>query len=231
MRRINFKNGQYYHIYNRGVEKRDIFLDEGDYFRFIHNLYEFNNSNPVLNLGRDLGGLNEGGETSFNQRKPRKRLVDIICFCQMPNHFHIILKQLVEGGISKFMQKIGTGYTVYFNIKYERSGVLFQGVFKAVHIEAENYLTYLSRYIHLNPAELKESEWKKGGIKNWKLVNEFLENYRWSSYPDYIGKKNFPSVTNRELILKIFGDEKNYKRFIKEWLAKDLQNVKEIVLE
>lgn len=149
----------------------------------------------------------------------------------MPNHFHLILEQSVENGTSKFMQKLGTGYTMFFNTKYERSGVLFQGTFKAIPVENETYLTHLSRYIHLNPVELKEPEWKEKGIKNWKLVNQFLENYRWSSYLDYIGKKNFPSVTDRELILDIFDNEKNYKKFIREWLAKDFQGVKELILE
>jgi len=230
MRTTVFANNEYYHIYNRGVDKRKVFLNKNDYIRFIHNLYEFNDENPATEFSRIKHNIKDS--TSYIERRPRKKLVDIICFCQMPNHFHLILVQLVERGITRFMHKLGTGYTMAFNAKYNRSGSLFQGRFKAIHIENETYLTYLSRYIHLNPAELIESNWKKEGIKNWKEVNKFLEEgYRWFSYLDYIGKNNFPSVTNRELLLSIFGDEKKYKKFIKEWLAKDLTSIEDLILE
>jgi putative transposase len=149
----------------------------------------------------------------------------------MPNHFHLILRQLQENGIAQFMQKLGTGYTMYFNKKNKRSGSLFQGTFKAIQIEHDEYLTHLSRYIHINPVELIESMWKENGIQNWDKTNEFLENYRWSSYLDYIGVKNFPSVTNREVINSYFQNEQSYKNFINQWLNKDLEFVKEAILE
>ncbi len=227
MRKTIFANNEYYHIYNRGVDKRKIFLDRNDHIRFLHDLYEFNDQKRTTEFAR----INVGGLASRIEKKPRKKLVEIICFCQMPNHFHLILEQLVEGGISRFMHKLGTGYTMAFNIKEERSGALFQGTFKAVHIENENYLTHLSRYIHLNPVELKEPEWKEKGIKDWKTVNKFLEEYRWSSYLDCIGKKNFPSITNKELLLGIFNDEKKYKKFVREWLAKNLENIEDLTIE
>lgn len=234
MRKIIFANNEYYHIYNRGVDKRKIFLDRNDYIRFLHDLYEFNDQERATEFAR-ISKHNVGGSTSYIKtlhiKKPRKKLVEIICFCQMPNHFHLILKQVVENGISRFMHKLGTGYTMAFNIKKERSGSLFQGRFKAIHIENETYLTHLSRYIHLNPVELKKPNWKKQGIKNWKEINQFLENYRWSSYLDYIGKKNFPSVTDRKLLLDIFENEKEYKKFIKEWVSKDFTNIQDLTLE
>lgn len=227
MRVTIFANDEYYHIYNRGVDKRNIFLDRNDYVRFLHDLYEFNDKNPAIQYSR----ANVGGSTSNIEKKSREKLVEIICFCLMPNHFHLVLMQLVEEGITRFMHKIGTGYTMAFNIKRERSGSLFQGRFKSVHIENEIYLTHLSRYIHLNPVEIKAPHWKKQGIKNWKAVNEFLEEYCWSSYLDYIGKINFPSITNRKLILDIFGGEKEYRKFAREWLAKDFTTIEDFVLE
>ena len=149
----------------------------------------------------------------------------------MPNHFHLILEQLVENGIRAFMQKLGTGYAYYFNLKYERVGPLFQGRFKAIQVEDENYLLHLSRYQHINPVELIELDWEEKGIKDWKKANKFLENYRWSSYPDYIGKKNFPSVTNRELINFYFKTPGEYKKFVSDWLVKDFEKIEDLVLD
>jgi len=226
MQQLKFQNNRLYHIYNRGTEKRQIFLDNSDYTRFIHYLYEFNDSRVIPNFSRDIY---VGGGTS--NMKARDLLVEIIAFCLMPNHFHLILRQLKDGGITKFMRKLGTGYTMYFNKKNERNGVLFQGKFKAISIESDEYLTHLSRYIHINPVELIEVGWKKDGIKDWNKVNEFLQNYRWSSYLDYIGIKNFPSVTNREIINSYFQNEQSYKNFINQWLNKDLEFIGEIILE
>jgi len=134
----------------------------------------------------------------------------------MPNHFHLIIKQRIENGIVLFMQKLGSGYTNYFNLKYKRVGPLFQGRFKAISIENDNYLMHLSRYIHLNPIELIKPNWKISGIRNLSKSNRFLEKYRYSSYQDYIGKKNFPSITQRDFINQYFKNTKEYKKFVQE---------------
>lgn len=228
MREVDFANNEYYHIYNRGVDKRKVFLNKNDYIRFLHDLYEFNDKNPAMEFFRVI---DVGSEASHIKRKSKEKLVNIICFCLMPNHFHLIIEQLVEDGISRFMHKLGTGYTNGFNLKYKRSGALFQGPFKAVLIKNETYLIHLSRYIHLNPIELEEKNWKEIGIKDWSKANQFLEDYRYSSYLDYIGKKNFPSIINRKLILEIFDNEKKYRKFVREWLVKDLSNIEDLILE
>lgn len=230
MRDIEFVNNEYYHIYNRGVDKRKIFLTKNDYIRFLHDLYEFNDEKPAPEFTRIKH--NVGFPKSHIEDDFRKELVNIICFCLMPNHYHLILEQLVDGGISKFMRKLGVGYANAFNIKYKRSGALFQGRFKAIHIKSDIYLTHLSRYIHLNPVELKEKNWKENGIKSWSKVNNFLEDYQYSSYLDYVGKRNFPSTTNRELILEMFDNDKDkYKKFVKEWMVEDLSRVEDLILE
>jgi len=133
MRKIIFENEKYYHIYNRGVEKHDIFRDDKDRFRFIHDLYEFNNKDAVLN-NQYYFEINYGGPTSIVKKRQRKLLVNILCFCLMPNHYHLILQQLVDNGISTFMQKLGSGYVTGFNLKYKRIGPLFQGRYKAITI-------------------------------------------------------------------------------------------------
>lgn len=227
MRKVQFANDYFYHIYNRGTDKRNIFLDEKDYSRFIHCLFEFNDSEAIINSRLRF---NYRGETSIIKRV-RDKLVDIVSFCLMPNHFHLILKQLQENGIAKFMQKVGTGYTMYFNKKQNRSGSLFQGVFKAILIDKDEYFLPLNGYIHSNPVELIEPNWKQEKIKNWEKVDDFLQRYRWSSHLDYVGIKNFPSVINKEFLLNYFDDKKDYSQYLKSYLVGDRENIKEIIID
>ncbi|MCK5022241.1 MAG: transposase [Candidatus Pacebacteria bacterium] len=220
MKKPSFLNNHIYHIYNRGVEKRNIFLDDHDYFQFIHNLYEFNDVNPVSKLKNSIFQSTEvERENNKNEREP---LVEILAFVLMPNHYHLLLRQLVDDGISRFLQKIGTGFTMSFNQKYDRVGCLFQGRFKAVLVEEESHLLYLPMYIHLNPIKIS------GGSTSGDW--EFLKNYRWSSLHDYIGKKNFPSVISKEFLLDTLGSSKEYQEELKSWLKKD-NNFKDIIDE
>jgi len=235
IRKINFVNGEFYHVFNRGVEKREIFLDSKDYLRFIHDLYEFNDEDVVINNSFFFNNrfFNYRFPSPIVQRKERKLLVEIICFCLMPNHWHLLLRQIKENGITLFMKKLG-GYATYFNKKYSRVGSLFQGRFKAVHVDNDEYLMHLSRYIHINAVELIEPDWRAKGIKDLPKVLNFLESYRWSSYLDYIGKKNFPSVINKHFLNTYFKDPKDYRSFIIELLktsAKDLEKIKDFCLE
>lgn len=235
-----FVNNEIYHIYNRGVEKRDVFLDDQDYFRFIHDLFEFNDEAPALNAYYKTS-KDQSYEVQLRKiakRKPRKLLVEILSFCQMPNHYHLLLKQKQDTGIIRFMQKLGTGYTNYFNTKQERVGSLFQGRFKAVHINREEHLDYLPYYIHFNCLDLIEPEWREGKIKNYQKTIKLLGSYRWSSHLDFTGKKNFPSVTQKEFLLDILEGEETYKKNIKEWLKeisrarkRDIDEFKAIALE
>ena len=224
-----FANNELYHVYNRGVEKRNLFMDEEDYSRFVHNLYDFNDHSPVLNVKYyfDQQSRTVQSRVLKGRKEPRKLLVDILVFTMMPNHFHLLLRQKRENGISRFMQKLGTGYSMYFNKKYERVGALFQGKFKASHVNEEIYFIHLPHYIHTNPLELS---------CRGQTPIAFLSDYRWSSFPDYIGKKNFPSVTNRGTLLDLFGGEEGYYQHTAERLSdtddKSLFSmVKDIALE
>jgi len=149
MREIALENGEYYHIYNRGTEKRDVFMDMGDYLRFLKSLDEFNQVERTLSLYVQ-DQMKKNGLVATESLRDREKLVEIVAYNLIPNHFHLILKQLKEGGISEFMKRMGTGYTGYFNHKYERSGVLFQGRFKVAHIESNEKLLYLSAYVNGN---------------------------------------------------------------------------------
>ena len=136
----------------------------------------------------------------------------------MDNHFHMIIRQKAENGITEFMRKLGTGYTNYFNQKYERNGALFQGKFKSVCIKNNTHLMYLPIYIHLNPLDFKFKEWREGKIKDYKGAIDFLDSYRWSSYMDYTGKKNFPSIIRKDFLLSRLGTEEKNKKEIIGWI-------------
>lgn len=229
MRKIKFATDQIYHIYNRGVEKRSIFTTDEDYLRFIHNLYEFNDTHPALpsniKFSSRLPSKTVHGATiqqCLDSRNPniekRECLVDVFAFCLMPNHYHLLIQQRCEKGIEKFMRKLGAGYANYFNQKYQRVGSLFQGRFKATMIERDAHFLHIPNYIHCNPLKLIIPDWKMNGIDDADHAINFLENYRWSSFSDYIGKKNFPSLTERTFLLDCFGGAENYKIQLVNWI-------------
>jgi len=231
MKKPQLENNEIYHILNRGVEQRNIFLDDKDYLRFIHDLYEFNDEAPAENIYYKSISL-ESYEVKPRKIRERKSIVEILAFCLMPNHYHLLLKQKKDNGISKFMQKLGTGYTMSFNKKYKRKGTLFQNTYKAILIDKQNHFYNLPYYIHLNPLDLKFPEWRERKLKDYNGAIEYLNNYRWSSHLDYIGKKNFPSVTNREFLLDVFNGEDKYKQSIEKWLKDmDVSNIRELILE
>jgi len=224
-----------YHVLNRGVDKRKIFLDDKDYLRFIHDLFEFNDENPANNTFYYQRSQNSNTNdvrhrqiiNTAKERKPRKLLVDILAFCLMPNHYHILIKPRREGALSLFMKKLDGGYVKYFNTKYERHGTLFERRYKWVMVKNEAHFNHLPFYIHLNPLDLISPEWRERKINNYKKATQFLNKYRWSSHLDYIGTKNFPSVTQREFLLNFFGREKGYIANMNEWL-KDLKSPNDI---
>ena len=208
------------HLLNRGVEGRNLFMDSQDYARFVHNLYEFNDANPADNLSRlfDPSGMRDFVNPSFRQE--RKRLVDIHGWVLMKNHYHLLLTERTEGGITLFLRKLNIGYANYFNERYRRKGTLFQGRTKKILIEREAHFLYILHYIHLNPLDyLKGAEgWRvrsKSRIRNTDEALEYLDTYRWSSYLDYNGKKNFPSILTTSLFKKTLD---NPREAIKEYL-------------
>lgn len=138
----------------------------------------------------------------------------------MPNHFHLLVTPLVEGGVAKFMSKLSTGYSMYFNKKYERSGSLFEGCFKAKHADSDEYLKYLFSYIHLNPTKLQQSDWKERGIIDEDATFDFVKEYRYSSLPEYLGEKRLAgSILKRAPFPEYFSNEQAIKSEIFSWLT------------
>jgi len=203
-----FVIGEYYHIYNRGTDKRVIFNERFDLLRFTQSMEEFNVPEPI-------------GSIYNNRFKDRKKLsassaklVDFVCFCLNPNHYHFILTPLVENGIEKFMQKLGAGYTMFFNVKYKRTGVLFQGRFKAVHIDSDEYLMYLNVYVNLNDRA------HSLGVSSAKWMGK-------SSWGEYIGENN-ENFCNKEIILGRFNSGVEYKKFAEETLKGIIKRKREM---
>ena len=177
VRKVPLVPGEYYHIYNRGNSKQVIFKSPKDYQRFIRLLLvaKTHQSFKIEYLNR--------ANAPDKQDEP---LVSIGAFCLMPNHFHLLVTPVTEHGVSKMMQKISTSYSMYFNNKYERTGALFEGRFKAQYVGSDRYLKYLYSYIHLNPVKLMQSDWKEKGITNSESAYQYTATYQYSSLPAYI---------------------------------------------
>jgi len=222
-----------YHLLNRGVDKRQIFLDNQDRARFVHDMYEFNDSASARNT---LRGLPPDSPEAVlfdlvGRTSPREPIVDIHGWCIMGNHYHLLVSEIAEGGVTMFLRKLNVGYAKYFNERYKRVGTLFQGRTKKVRIASNAHFLHILHYIHLNPLDFLKSaqEWRTLEIGNAKTALKHLDEYRWSSYLDYCGKKNFPSIITKELFGDIF---RNYKRTITSYMKDiELSAVKPFLLE
>lgn len=185
--KVYVKDG-FYHLYNRGVEKRKIFMEEQDYKMFLYFLKKY-----LLPPDDPLRGLNPRKEKERIDYRWKSNLyneIKLLCYCLMPNHFHLIIKQLNENGITYFMKRLSNCYTGYFNEKYNRVGSLFQGRYKAALVKTETHFLHLIYYIHYNPKELFAEK---------NNVIEKTKDYPWSSYSDYLGKRNTKWIYKEEL--------------------------------
>lgn len=202
-REVPLVAGQIYHALNRGISGQPTFMGTRELQRAIEVMRYYQNKEPILRYSRFIILSRDRRDEILNyQAKQKQFLVEIICFCLMPNHFHFLLKQVEENGISKFLSNFTNSYTRYFNVKNERKGPLFQGKFKAIRVEGEEQLLHLSRYIHLNPY----SSYVVKSIED-------LEMYSYSSLPEYLkrGQANFCSS---EVIFSQFRYPKLYRQFV-----------------
>ncbi|MHB0978235.1 MAG: transposase [Minisyncoccota bacterium] len=211
VRKFIFSFDEFYHLYSRGVDKRLIFLDDKDRQRFTRLLFICNGSNPVVYKtiqGRALDEIKTG-----------EKLVSIGAYCLMPNHFHLLVKETNEGGIVKFMSKLLTAYSSYFNKKYERTGALFSSEFKAVHIDSDEHLKHMFAYIHMNPLKIINPKWKTDRRGNSEENLNFLKEYTFSSYPSYLNNYLEESlILNKDAFPEYFSDTKEWESSIESWL-------------
>ena len=204
-------NDQFYHIYNRGVEKRRIFENRRTHSRFLQAIRYYQLEGPKPKFSNFI-------KYKLFEPNPNKKIVDIISYCLMSNHFHLLIKQLRDGGISEFISKLTNSYTKYFNTKFNRVGPLLQGQFKAVLIESDEQLIHVSRYIHLNPIAAF-------------LVND-LSKFEWSSYKEYTDNV-INGICNKEEILSFFKSPQDYKKFVLDQVdyAQKLEIIKHQLIE
>ena len=218
MRKSDFITGSYYHVYNRGVDHRRLFQSEEDFQRFYESLYLFNNEKyQHVNGDPQLRTyLLSGYETLEHERNP---FVSILSFCLMPNHYHLFVRQNIDEGISKFMHRLRMGYSKYFNQKYERSGSLYEGTFKAIPVQKEPYFSHLSRYIHLNALDITDLNWRDKSISDWGKVIALLDAYKWSSHHVFEGRGQILPVVDEEIRNNAFGSVSDYENFLMSWLG------------
>ncbi len=220
MRKTKFINGQYYHIYNRGVDKRNIFINRNDYERFLLCLRLLNDEEGgQMLLWRDFKRTNPRAKLlDFSKLNSiKKPLVEFNAYCLNPNHMHFIIKQISHAGIRKFMHKIGTSYTNYFNIKYERSGSLFQGPFKSIPIDSNEYLLYLSAYIN----------------RNYFIHGYGQDTWKYSSLLDYLGKRRNDLCSLEPILSQFDNNVKKYEEFLCDnaLYMKEVKETKRYLLE
>lgn len=212
IRKTAFVPSEFYHIFNRGNSKQKIFHDPEDYLRFIGLLF-------VCNSEKNFKIFNLPKEFSLYDVERGHQLVSIGAYCLMPNHFHLLLTPKAPENISIFMKKVCTAYVMYYNKKYRRVGGLFEGKFKAEHIDNDRYLKYIFSYIHLNPLKLIQKESKNKNLLNEVVALKYLKKYFYSSYLDY---KNITRMQNKILdcgaFPNYFTTQKLFTREIFDWL-------------
>lgn len=222
MRKIKIIQGEYYHIYDRGNNKQSIFNDERDWIRLLLLIFCFQSPLTFHNIRRHVNYFVQHRVLNIPEEMMKEiiknRYVELVSFTLMPNHFHLILRESKQGGISQYMQRVLNAYTKYFNAKYKTSGHLFQGPFQAVHIKDDNQLLYLSAYIHRNIREIKE----------W-TDKEHL--FPWSSYQDYIGKNRWGELLKKDIVSEQFPSNEEYRLFVEKSGAKELPIDKKLLFD
>jgi len=217
---VVYAEGEYYHVYNLGVARQPVFKTKKDYFRAITAISFYRFENPFLRLSKALLlEKNERGKF-FRDLEETEKIVELVSYCLMPNHFHFLIKQKKAGGVSRFMSDFSNSYTRYFNIRHKRIGPLFQGVFKGVRIESEEQLIHVSRYIHLNP------------VASLVIKEEKLDDYPWSSLPEYLGSSQV-EICEKGDILDSFPSLKAYRKFVHDRAeyAKKLDEIKHLAFD
>lgn len=220
-----FGNEEYYHIYNRGVNKQPIFFNRSDYTHQLDSLYYYLFSKHRIKYSKfkELNSVAKKQYLLSIQKNPK--LVEIIAYCFMPNHFHLILKQCINNGISDYTRIWQNSFAKYINIKHDRVGPLFQGNFKAVHIKDNDQLLHLSRYIHLNP------------LTSYIVKDEeALESYKWSSFGDYllpVDNSNRSSGINPKIVISQFEKTGDYKKFVLDNTSyqRELDQIKHLIID
>jgi len=181
-------------------------MDDNDYQRFIFSLGLFNSQNPTNpNIHRDSSVMEVGLPS-----RTEDQVVEIMAFCLMSNHYHLMIRPRIESGLTVFMRKLGTGYTNYFNLRYKRVGSLFQGIYKQRPITTDEHFNWLPHYIHSNPFDGSPTS---------------ITEYPWSSYGEYAGMSKYPDIVDTSFLSSWFESSENFKKETAQWLASEKQGI------
>lgn len=242
-RKVFFGKDQLFHIISRAVDEKRIFANEKDCYRFMLQVYIANIGRPEHNLWRKdivrlaqilLNGDDLSSEFVIKEHEP---FVNILDFSLVATHYHVYLASNIEGGVPLFMHNLNLGFARYFNIKYKRSGSLFGSPYKSIPVKTEAQAHVISNYVSIvNPIDIYQPGWRKNGLKDWKKVFEFLENYQFSSFPDKIGKRRSKILAPEKTLKRYMSDEEAenkdaYRQFVNDFLKQKLESFKPLLLE
>lgn len=218
VRKIIFANNEIYHIFNLAIEKRPIFTGKREYGRALLAL-DYYRHKSILSLAQFLKLEDQKQELFFQLINKNKKLIEVLSFCLMPNHFHLLVRQLKNDGIKTYLSNFSNSYTRYFNTKHKRIGPIFQGTFKAVRIEDDDQLIHVCRYIHLNP------------VVSFVIKESDLEDYLYTSFPEFVGRKK--GFCNKEVVLEYFSSIEKFKNFVHDQVdyGKKLEAVKHLTFD
>jgi putative transposase len=209
---------EYYHLFNRGVEKRTTFLDDRDYLRFLEIVEYYLNPTPPISFSQRDRLYHEPDIQHRVLDIRFENLIDVVAYCLMPNHFHFLVRVNIEGGLETWIRRVANSYTRSFNVRYDRVGPLFQGPYKLVHVTTNEQLLHVSRYMHLNPVVAK--------------LTTAPAAWRWSSMKVYLGEEQ-PGWLKPEIITQQFRSPPGYRSFVEDYVgyALELATIKKLLID
>lgn len=233
MREVQFIVDEYYHIYSKVILNRSEFKESRNAKRLTQAFLLCNSTESTKAFQYLKNNENASLEDAIEIIRKGEKLVDILCYTIMPDHYHLLLRERKENGITEFMRKSNISIAKYINTKDERKGPLFESRFKAKHINSNKYLLHLSVYIHLNPLDFISGKyWREHKLGNWNCAKEKLLKYPWSSLRMYLNKNyQDPIVSGIEIILNQFNNQKEYELFLRDWSQTSLENIKECLID
>lgn len=235
IRKEKFCPGEYYHVYSRTVLNMPEFknIRNADKLAQTFLLGNSTNSAQAFEYLRNNKDNPDAIQKAVEIIKEGEKLVDILCYVIMHDHYHLLIKELRNNGITDFIRRCNTSIAKYINIKFNRSGPLFESNFKAKHIDSNEYLRHLSIYIHLNPLDfLIDKSWRYHNLKNWEYARNKLLDYPWSSLKAFLDK-NFKNqiISGREIIINQFKNGREYEEFLQEWTEIEKEEIKDIIID
>jgi len=233
MRKVPFVSGEYYHIYSRTIFNTPEFRDNRSAERLAQSFLIANSTESTRAFQFLRNHKDATIEDALKIVKKGEKLVDVLCYCIMPDHYHLLIKELKDNNVPNFIRKCNISISKYINIKNNRRGHLFESSFNSKHADTDRYLLHLSLYIHLNPLDfISGKEWRENKLQEWSSAKKKLLDYPWSSLKSYLDD-NYEDqiISGTEMITDQFKDVKEYELFLQEWSEGSLNTIKDLVFD